>query len=130
MLTSEGRNPSEPKPGLKSKLRQAFAVGSEYEEKLLDDEEQLLQDIARNIQRRGLVSVAIPFLLVNKPLNVLGANMVQFGAVVFTAGPVERFLRSFMGSSYTHELFVRTLEKRCSMDRLVEILESLIDERP
>jgi len=60
----------------------------------------------------------------------LGANFLQMGEVVFSAMPVQVFLRKFLGPKYTHELFVRTLEKRCSIERLVELLEALTDESP
>jgi hypothetical protein len=129
MITSSDKTPPAEKASLKDRLRHAFAVGSEYDEKLEDDEESLLRDIALNIHRRRLAPVAIPLLLFNKPLNVVGANMVQMGEVLFTMGPVEGFLRRFLGENYTHELLVRTLEKRCSIERLVEFLEAHIEER-
>lgn len=128
MLASEENPPR--KPSLKDKFREAFAVGADYEEKLLDDEERLLQDIAKSINRRGLATVAIPFLIANKPLNVIGANVVQMGEFLFKMEPIEKFLIQFIGPSYSHELLVRTLEKRMSIDRLVDILEKLVDERP
>jgi hypothetical protein len=105
-------------------------LGPEYEECLAEDEEQLLKDLAERIHARRLTVAAIPFLMLNRPLNVIGANLIQMGEIVLTAGPVEAFLRRFLGPNYTHELLVRTLEKRCAIDRLVEHLEALIDERP
>jgi hypothetical protein len=129
MLTSNEQNPPERKASLKDKFRHAFAIGSEYEAKLEEDEERLLRDIALNIHKRKLAAVAIPFLLFHKPLNVIGANAIQMGEVLFTMGPVEGFLRRFLGKNYTHELLVRTLEKRCSIERLVEFLEAHIEER-
>jgi len=129
-MSSSGDNRGPTGPGFVNKLKHAFAAGEEYEEKLLEDEERLLKDIAANIHARRLTSAAIPFLLFHKPLNVVGANFVQMGELVFTMGPIETFLRRFLGPSYTHERLVRTLEKRCSIDRLVELLEALIDGRP
>ena len=130
MPTSNEQIPSRPKQNLKDKFREAFAVGSEYEEKLADDEDQLLKDIAANIHKRRLTAAAIPYIMFNRPLNVLGANMLQMGEIVLATGPVEQFLRRFLGPNYTHELFVRTLEKRCAIDRLVEYLEAHLDGRP
>jgi hypothetical protein len=130
MPESNGQNPTPSQATLRDKLRFAFSVGPEYEEKLEEDEERLLSDIASNIHRHRMASAAIPFLLFNKPLNVIGANLVQMGEVVFTSGPVESFLRKFLGPSYSHELLVRTLEKRISIERLVENLETLVDECP
>ena len=127
MPTSKDQNPIPQRATLREKLRYAFAVGAEYLEELAEDEERLLWDIARNIHRRGLTAAAIPFLLFNKPLNVVGANLVQMGEIIFTMGPVEAFLKRFLGPSYTHELFVRTFEKRISIERLVEHLEALVD---
>jgi hypothetical protein len=118
------------KDNLKDKFRHAFAVGSEFDEKLTDDEDQLLKDIALNIHKRRLTVAAIPFLMMNRPLNILGASMLQMGEMILTQGPIEGFLKRFIGPNFTHELLVSTLEKRCAIDRLVEHLEALIDERP
>ncbi len=115
---------------LKDRFHHAFAVGDEYEEVLAEDEEQILRDIAQRINKRGMTVAAIPFLLLNKPLNMIGANAMQMGEFIFTAGPIEAFLRRFLGPNYTHELLVRTLEKRCSIERLIELLEEITDERP
>jgi hypothetical protein len=130
MPESNGQNPTQSPSTLRDKLRFAFCVGSEYEEKLEEDEERLLKDIACNIHKHRMASVAIPLLLLNKPLNVIGANLIQMGEVAFTMGPVETFLRKFLGPSYTHELLVRTLEKRISIEKLVENLEALADQCP
>jgi hypothetical protein len=130
MPISSDQSQSRTKPSLKSNFKHAFAVGSEFEEKLADDEDQLLKDIALNIHKRRLTAAAIPFIMFNRPLNILGANMLQMGEVVMTAGPVEQFLRLFLGPTYTHELLVRTLEKRCAIDRIVELLEAHLGERP
>lgn len=129
MMTSAGDRADSGGISFKDKFRHAFAVGEEYEEKLLEDEEQLLDDFAHKINRRGLAVIAIPLLLFHKPLNTIGANFIQMGEYVFTARPVEVFLKRILGDSYSHELLVRTLEKRCSIDRLVELLEALADER-
>lgn len=115
---------------LRSRLRHAFAVGDEHGDKLLDDEEELLQSIAQNIHRRGLAVAAIPFLLFHKPLNVVGANIIQMGEIFFQTNTAENYLRKFLGKNYTHQRLVRTLEKRYSIDRLVELLETLVDESP
>jgi len=130
MTEADDRKAGTEQGSLRGRLRHAFAIGDEYEANLEEDEEKLLKDIAHNIHRRGLTAAAIPFLLFNKPLNVLGANFVQMGEIVLTTGPVEGFLRRFLGRSYTHERLVRTLEKRCSIDKLVEYLEALLDGRP
>jgi hypothetical protein len=130
MPISSEQSPCRTRTSLKDNLKQAFAVGSEFEDKLADDEDQLLKDIALNIHKRRLTAAAIPFIMFNRPLNVLGANMLQMGEMIMTAGPVEQFLRMFLGPNYTHELLVRTLEKRCAIDRLVELLEEHLDERP
>lgn len=127
MLTSEEKNKASNRQNLKDKLRHAFAVGEEYAESLTEEEERLLDEIASNIYRQRLSAVAIPFLMFHKPLNFVAANFIQMGEIVFTLGPVEGFLRKFLGPSYSHQLLVSTLEKRCSIDRLVEKLEILVD---
>lgn len=111
---------------LKDELRHAFSMGSENEQ-LTEEEERLLDDLADRIHKRGLTTIAIPILIANRPLNVLGANMVQMGEIIFTTGPVENFLKNILGPSYSHKLLVGTLEKRCSIDRLVEKLEARIE---
>ena len=111
---------------LKDKIRHAFAVGEEHEV-LTDQEDRLICDIADKIHLRGLTAVAIPFLEFHKPLNVIGANMVQMGEIVFTTSAVEGFLRQLLGDSYSHRILVSALEKRVTIDRLVERLEALID---
>jgi len=128
-MTGSEENRRSSLSSMRDKFRHAFAIGDEYEQKLEEDEEELLRDLASNIHRRGLTVAAIPFLLFNKPLNVVGANLVQIGEIAFTMAPVEIFLKRLLGPSYTHERLVRTLEKRCSIERLVELLEALADER-
>lgn len=112
---------------MKEKLGHAFAVGGEAD-KLLDDEIQLLKDIADNIHKRKLSAAAIPFLLFNKPLNTISANALQMGEFALTLRPVEGFLQRFLGPKATHERLVRTLEKRTSIDKLVEFLEAHMNE--
>jgi len=101
-------------------------VGDEYSEKLNEDEMEFLSDIADNIHRRGLTVAAIPFLLFHKPLNVVGSNLLQMGEFFLDNDPVEIFLRRFLGSKYTHELLVKTMEKRRAIDHLVELLEAKV----
>ncbi|MFH1676188.1 MAG: hypothetical protein ABIC40_04105 [bacterium] len=112
---------------MKSRLHHAFAIGDEFEEKLGPDENALLNDIATRIHSRGLIPVAIPFLLFHKPLNFIGANALQMGEIFLKLGPIEVFLKKFLGPNYTHDLLVQTLEKRCSIDVLIEMLEEKID---
>ena len=128
MTASSENIPGETKQNLRDKIRHAFAVGDEYAEKLEADELALLDEIANNIHRRGLAVAAIPFLMFNKPLNVVGANFMQMGEMVLTLHSVEQYLRSFIGSTYTHELLVRTLEKRIAFDHLVDILEAKLEK--
>ena len=111
------------------KFRYAFAIGEQYEPVLEEDEIELLRDIASTIHRRRLTPMAMMLLHINRPLNTLGANMVQMGEVILETGPVTSFLRGFMGPKYTHERLVRTMEKRCSVDKLMELLEELANER-
>jgi hypothetical protein len=122
-MTAGEKNTVESGMTFKEKVCHAFAIGGENDI-LLDDEVELLNDIADKIHKRGLTAAAIPFLLFNKPLNVIGANMVQMGELVLTLKPVEDFLMRFMGPKATHERLVRTLEKRCSIEKLVEFLEA------
>ena len=129
-MTGSEENRENGGTSLRDRWRHAFAIGNEYDDVLDEDEEKLLDDIAHTIHRRGLTVAAIPFLLFNKPLNIIGANLIQMGEIAFTASPVEAFLKRFLGPNYTHERLVRTLEKRCSIERLVELLEALADGRP
>ncbi len=108
-------------------VRQAFAVGDEYADVLDDDEKRLLMEIAENIHKRKMTSVAIPYILFHTPLNLVGANLIQMGELAFKLGPIETYLKKFLGRSYTHELLVRTLEKRCAVEELVGYLEDLLD---
>lgn len=116
------------KKSLKDEFKHAFDIG-ESESLLSDDEEKFLEEIAQRIHAKRLSAAAIPFLLVNRPLNTIGANMIQMGEIVFTAGPVERFLQQILGPSYSHERLVRTMEKRIAIDRLVYYLELEIDKQ-
>ena len=113
---------------IKSKFRHAFAIGDEFERKLESDERALLNDIAQRIHSRGLSAAAIPFLLFNKPLNFIGASALQMGEIFLKLGPIEAFLKRFLGPNYTHELLVHTLEKRCSIDVLIELIEEKTDQ--
>lgn len=126
--SNEKKYPLE-KACLKDRLRHAFAIGDEYEEKLAEDEDRLLRDLAVRIHARRLGAVAIPFLILNKPLNVVGASLLQMGEIVLSLEPIETFLKQFLGPNYTHELLVRTLEKRISIDTLVSYIEEQIDSK-
>lgn len=128
MTASSENIPGETRQNLRDRIRHAFAVGDEYAQKLEADELALLDEIAGNIHRRGLTVAAIPFLMFNKPLNVLGANFLQMGEMVLTLHSVEQYLRNFIGPSYSHELLVRTLEKRITFDHLVDILEAKLEK--
>ncbi len=112
---------------LKDKLRHAFAVGGKSDQ-LLEDEIELLRDVAKRIHKRKLSAAAIPFLLFHQPLNTVGANLLQMTEFALTLKPVETFLKRFMGPKATHERLVRTLEKRTSIEKLVGFLEAYIDE--
>jgi hypothetical protein len=111
---------------LKDSLRYAFAVDTASGE-LTADEVKFLEDLAMKIHRRGLTAAAIPFLEFHKPLNIVGANIVQMGEIFLTLGPVEHFLKGVLGNSYSHKLFVSTFEKRLAIECLITKLEDLAD---
>jgi len=111
------------------RFRHAFAIGDQHDDTLEEDEIALLKDIARTVHKRGLTIMAVMMLTLHKPLNTLGANLVQMGQFLFETGPVTSYLQQFMGPFYSHELLVRTMEKRCSIDKLIELLEAESDQR-
>ena len=81
--------------------------------------EALIQRIAAEAVRRRLATVAVLALESGKPLSFLGSQALVF---------LEPLVRTFLDPP-DDELFVKLLEDRSRVERLVEVLEDLEDAR-
>lgn len=93
-------------------LRHAFAVeGGDQEASDFDDEERALADrVAAFIVRRRMTAPAVMLIESSKPLNFLGSQLLAFLAPYAT----------LLFSSDEYDRFVRFLEKRSSLDLILD----------
>jgi len=81
-------------------------------------EQELIENLARRLQRLHLIAPAILFLESNKPVSFIGSQALLFFQ------PVLRML-----SAESMDEYVALFEQRASVERLIERLEQLADER-
>ncbi len=105
------------------KWRHAFAIGPEYEERITDDDEKIIDAFAGAIVKRGLAAPAILWFITLKPLSFLGASVVQAGQFLFKDLAFEVYIQQHFMPSFEHAAFVRVLEKRKAIDRLIDKIE-------
>ena len=100
--------------GICEKLKYAFAVQSE-EDALTPEEEGMLNNLAIGIRKRRLDVVAITFLESVKYLNFIGSQaMLFFEPIIDSIFPNEMYPK-----------IRKILEKRCSVEYLIQKIESL-----
>ena len=80
-------------------------------------ERELIEDLARRVQRLGLIAPAILFLESNKPFSFIGSQALLFFQPVLRLLTAERI-----------EEYVSLFERRECVERLIERLEELADE--
>jgi hypothetical protein len=94
------------------KLKYAFSIPKE-EEKLTQDEEELLNKLAYEIMRRRLEVIAITFLESVKPLSFIGSQvMLFFQPIVNTIFPTKIYGK-----------LQKILEKRVGIEYLLQVIE-------
>jgi len=99
---------------VKEFLRNAFAVDDGKPCEPTEAQRAILEKLTREVARRRLTGPAIAFLEMSRPLNGLGAAVVQFFTPVAATLANPESLREF----------AEFLEKRGSVDYLCRMLES------
>ena len=112
----------------REKWRHAFAIGPEYEEKITDEDEKMLDAFARAIVKRGMAPAAILWFTSLKPLNFIGASIMQAGQFMFKDLTLEGVVKNSFMPEFEHGAFVRAIEKRACVDRLITLIEKHEDE--
>lgn len=107
----------------RDKWRHAFAIGPDYEEKVTEEDEKTLDAFARAIVKRGMTAPALLWLISMKPLNVIGANLIQAAEFIFKDFAFEGFIQQHFMPTFEHGAFVRALEKRKGIERLITLIE-------
>ena len=112
----------------REKWRHAFAIGAEYEDKLTDEDEKILDAFARAIAKRGMAPAAILWFTSLKPLNFIGASIMQAGHFIFKDLTLEGVVKKSFMPEFEHGAFVRAIEKRVCVDRLITLIEKYDDD--
>ena len=101
-------------------LKNAFALDKESSRPLTEQEEAVLDKLARKVHQHGLAVPAILFLESVKPLN-------------FVAGQVMVFFQPMVGAFFStreYDLFTSLLERRFTLEKLLEKIEALENKFP
>ena len=93
-------------------LRHAFAL-EESDETLPAEDRALLAKVADFVVKRGMTAPAILFLASLQPLSFIGSQAMVFFQPILTS--------FFSRKEYGH--LARILERRESVDRLIELIE-------
>lgn len=97
---------------LKSWLQHAFAVETKLG-KVSDSEQRVVQQICHEVVRRRMVTPAITFLEMARPLNYLGSQTMQFFMPII----------SVLSNGDDIQIFVNFLERRDAIDILINEIE-------
>ena len=96
-------------------LKHAFAVDPQGPVEPTEQQRTVVDRVCREVVRRGMVTPALMFLEVSRPLNYLGSQAMHFFApIVSMATDVEGY-----------EQFAAFLEQRGSIDYLWRRIEEL-----
>ena len=97
-------------------LREIFTYNSESSELLLaEDDKRFLETIAKKIHQHGMVTPAVFFLEMTKPLALLGSHfLVFFGPIINSFIQAENYYRT-----------VQVFEEPKNVEILLEIIERL-----
>ena len=107
----------------REKWRHAFAIGKDYEEKVTEEDEKVLDAFARAIVKRSMTAPALLWLISLKPLSLLGASILQAGEFIFKDLAFETFIKRYFMPTFEHGAFVKALEKRIGVERLIALIE-------
>ena len=97
-------------------LREIFTYNSESSELLLaEDDKRFLEKIAKKIHQHGMVTPAVFFLEMTKPLALLGSHfLVFFGPIINSFIQSENYYRS-----------VQVFEEPKNVETLLKLIERL-----
>ena len=97
-------------------LKEIFTYNSESSELLLaEDDKRFLETIAKKIHQHGMVTPAVFFLEMTKPLALLGSHfLVFFGPIINSFIQAENYYRT-----------VQVFEEPKNVEILLEIIERL-----
>ena len=97
-------------------LKETFTYNSESSELLLaEDDKRFLEKIAKKIHQHGMVTPAVFFLEMTKPLALLGSHfLVFFGPIINSFIQAENYYRT-----------VQVFEEPKNVEILLEIIERL-----
>ena len=97
-------------------LREIFTYNSESSELLLaEDDKRFLEKIAKKIHQHGMVTPAVFFLEMTKPLALLGSHfLVFFGPIINSFIQSENYYRS-----------VQVFEEPKNVEILLKLIERL-----
>ena len=96
-------------------LKHAFAVDQPGPAEPSEDQRALVDDLCREIVRRGMTAPALIFLEMSRPLNYIGAQALHFFAPMISA----------VTKSDGHRKLAVYLERRGSIDFLCRRIEEL-----
>ena len=123
MNTSSKKESGKEPATKREKWRHAFAIGKEYEERVTEEDEKVLEAFARSIVKRRLSAPALLWFTSLKPLNFLGASIMQAGEFVFKSMMLESIIKYRFMPEFEHGTFVKALEKRVCVDRLIDLID-------
>ncbi len=97
-------------------LKEIFTYNSESSELLLaEDDKRFLEKIAKKIHQHGMVSPAVFFLEMTKPLALLGSHfLVFFGPIINSFIQAENYYRT-----------VQVFEEPKNVEILLKLIERL-----
>ena len=123
MNTSNAENGTNQPKSRKDKWRHAFAWGPEYDEKVSEEDEIILDAFAKAIVKRHMTAPALLWFVSLKPLNLIGASILQAAEFLFKDFAFEAYIQNHFMPAFEHAAFVRAIEKRKGIDRLIELIE-------
>jgi len=128
MNTSNKKESGKEPATKREKWRHAFAIGKEYEERVTDEDERLIDAFASAIVKRRLSAPALLWFTSLKPLNFIGTSIIQAGEVIFKDLMLESIIKYRFMPEFEHGAFVKAFEKRVCVDRLIELIEKYESE--
>jgi hypothetical protein len=123
MSTSNGKKDWKDLKTRREKWRHAFAIGNEYEEKVTEEDEKILNAFALAIVKRRMTAPALLWFISLKPLSLIGASIIQASEFIFKDFAFEAYIQRHFMPSFEHNAFVRAIEKRKGIERLIELIE-------
>jgi hypothetical protein len=123
-MNTSSEQDGEKKPKTRrEKWRHAFAIGKDFEEKVTEEDEKILDAFAKAIVKRGMTAPALLWFISMAPMNVIGANLIQAAEFIFKDFAFEGFIQQHFMPTFEHGAFVRAIEKRKGIEKLISLIE-------